>query len=213
MKLSVKRLFFFFISSPGERAFVNEEDGTSNLHKLLSDPGESTEMETSDKPNLHRRSSASLVEEAVKKRSSASELREEREKQMKQDVSYRLRKYTVGSPYAVNMDLGATAQMVAMAAASKARTKKHGSSEESRQVYQQNVVAVDTLGTSSIPVDKPVKTAMKPVLPAAKPFDNVSHQQVNKTSEREPARRYGHTMYTKSVHDSEPSWITIAKVC
>ena len=209
----MKGLFFFFISSPGEQASMNEESRTSKLCKLLSDPGESTEMKTPNKPNLHRRSSASLVEEAVKKRCSASELREEREKQMEQDVSYRLRKYTVGSPYAVNMQLGVTAQMVAMAAASKARTKKHGSSEESRQVYQQNMVAVDNGGTSSIPVDKPVKTAMNPVLPAAKPFDNVFHQRVNKTSEIEPARRYGDTVYTKSAHDSEPSWITIAKVC
>ena len=209
----MKGLFVFFISSPGDQAPVNKEDGASQLRKLLSDPGESTEMEIPDKPNLHRRSSASLVEQAVKKRYSASELKEEREKQMEQDVSYRLRKYTVGSPYAVNMQIGVTAQMVAMAAASKARTKQQESSKESHQVYQQNMVAVDTVGTSSMPVHKSVTTAMKPVLPAAKSFDNVSHQLVNKVSEREPARRYEHSMYTKSIHDSEPSWINIAKVC
>lgn len=111
------------------------------MNKLISDPGQASER-TEQQHMMRSYSSAALVEQAVRRRRSMTEQLSEQEQDepsnVDEDLVHRTRKFTVGSPYSVQMPVGLTAQMVATAAASKARMKRNEATDEGKNLLQKS---------------------------------------------------------------------------
>lgn len=186
------------------------------VKKVISDPGHDKTKTKQDNPKLRRRSSASavvssaaLVEAAVRKRNSITEMvtddhhlhnGEKRGGEKRNDhdnILSRRRKQAVTNPYAI-MPEGASAQLVANAAATKARLIKK---------------------------EKSVKTHHKPPVPL--PQQNMQsnrggRQQVTEkratTRHHQPSQPPSHPLHkSRSFHSGEeirkePMWVGLAKV-
>ena len=139
-----------------------------------------------------RKSSASLVEDALKKRLSASMDEDVVDKKKVENIEERdtRRRYTVGS----SVLLGSTAHRVAQAAAARAKNK---TKEEEKLSISQN-----EKGNKKISIE-PIKMGKK------EPVSNL-RVAVSKTSTSKPIEDKKKPDYKKQ--DDVPSWVSMAKV-
>ena len=142
---------------------------------------------------IRRKSSASLVENALKKRLSASiEDDDVVDKKKEENIEERdtRRRYTVGS----SVLLGSTAHRVAQAAAARAKSKT--------KLEEKLSISQNEKGNKKISVE-PIKMGKK------EPVSNL-HVAVSKTSTSKQIEDKKKPDYKKQ--DDVPSWVSMAKV-